>query len=197
MATTQSNIWAKLAKAQAEMPQPVFDSANSHFGNRYASLKAINDAVTPSLLKYGLFPTQEFAADLDRMVLSVLTTVVDTETTESVTLAIYPIPLAGLSQQQIGSAITYGRRYSLSSAFCRVADEDDDGNLASEPSAVVVDDVRENAKNRLWKAIDDWCEQQKADKKAVAEDALKAKPLKDWTAEELDALAAHFEGEVV
>jgi hypothetical protein len=43
---------------------------------------------------------------------------------------------AGLNPQQVGSAVTYFRRYTLSSILC-LQSVDDDANLASVPAKVV------------------------------------------------------------
>ena len=41
----------------------------------------------------------------------------------------YPLPI-GATPQQLGSALTYARRYSLSSIACISADEDDDAEMS-------------------------------------------------------------------
>jgi hypothetical protein len=59
----------------------------------------------------------------------------------------------GSDPQKMGSGITYARRYSLCAAFCLVAEEDDDGNAASEPKQPKIND-------RLVKAVEMVAEQQ-------------------------------------
>jgi hypothetical protein len=48
--------------------------------------------------------------------------------------ASYPL-IDGLSAQQMGSAITYGRRYTLCALLGIVADDDDDGQVADAPKS--------------------------------------------------------------
>jgi hypothetical protein len=47
----------------------------------------------------------------------------------------YPLPV-GATPQQLGSALTYARRYSLSSLACIAADEDDDAEGARKDNQV-------------------------------------------------------------
>jgi hypothetical protein len=44
----------------------------------------------------------------------------------------YPLPMTG-RPQEMGSAQTYARRYSLAALVCNASDEDDDGNAAQAP----------------------------------------------------------------
>lgn len=61
----------------------------------------------------------------------VLTVITCTESGQEIKSGVF-IP-TGLNAQQIGSAITYFRRYTLSSLLSLEIDEDDDGNKASQP----------------------------------------------------------------
>ena len=61
-------------------------------------------------------------------VLTLTTTVVHADTAEFMA-SDFPIP-AGLKAQEIGSAVTYGRRYNVSCLLDIVAEDDDDGNAA-------------------------------------------------------------------
>jgi hypothetical protein len=60
----------------------------------------------------------------------------------------YPLPM-GATPQQLGSALTYARRYSLSSIACIAADEDDDAEatrtngLSTVPSPKISDEQLE------------------------------------------------------
>ena len=57
-AVGSASIAGALAKAQAEMSNPSFDSQNPHFKNRFASLAAVRNAVIPVLSKHGICLTQ-------------------------------------------------------------------------------------------------------------------------------------------
>ena len=121
------NLITKLRDAESEMEQPVFDSTNPHFNSRFASLKAVEACVMPPLRKHGILLMQSIGVTEDG---GMKLTIIAGDGNESLTIAEFPLPPM-TDMQKIGSAITYARRYSLSAAFNRVADDDDDGNAAS------------------------------------------------------------------
>ena len=200
----ETSIYAKLAAAQKEMKQPVFDCENPHFRSKYASLASVMDSVLPALINHGLFLSQGITAN--DAGIAIVTAVYDGETRAD--LAFYPIDTTGMTAQQIGSAITYAKRYSLASAFARVADTDDDGNTASEPvkrkakkpapkqpEIIAVDD-RANANSRLWKAIQDYAATNGGNAREIANGLFAERAAEDWSIEELEDKAAEFEGAI-
>ena len=204
----ETNIYAKLAAAQAEMKQPVFDAENPHFHSKYASLASVMDSVLPALIKHGLFLSQSIEGNpANDTQLIVTTTVFDDRNRAD--LAAYPVNISGMNPQQIGSAITYAKRYSLASAFARVADTDDDGNTASEPpkrkakkpapkkqpEVITVDD-RSNANSRLWVAIQKYAKQEGRNAREIVDETFKERAADDWSIEELEDKAAEFEGAI-
>jgi hypothetical protein len=115
-----------LAKAQAEMKNPTFDSVNPHFKSKFASLAAVRESVIPVLAKHGLSLTQ-FPTTMDGMAGCVNRLLhASGEWLEHSCL----LPLDRNNAQGAGSCITYARRYSLQGIAGVVADEDDDGNAA-------------------------------------------------------------------
>jgi len=202
---SETNIYQKLQTAQAGMKQPAFDSENPHFHSKYASLGAVMDVVLPPLHKQGLLLTQ--AITHESGVITIVTSVFDGDTRAD--LAFYPIAYEGMTAQQIGSAITYAKRYSLSSVFARVADADDDGNAAQmakpkrakqsnpnkKPDVVIVDD-RTNVNNRLWKAIQDYAKETGGNAREIANGLFKDRPAEEWAIEEIEDKAAEFEGAI-
>lgn len=122
------SIITALAAAQAEFGAITKSQTNSHFGSKYADLAAVLDVVRPTLAKHGIALVQ-LVEDLDDG--TVLVTKLLHETGEIVSSM--PLPLDGLTSQQIGSTLTYLRRYSAL-AICGVHPEgdDDDGNAATE-----------------------------------------------------------------
>lgn len=119
---------AALAKAQGEMRNAALNKVNPHFRSKYADLSEIRNAVTPALSKHGLAAVQMLRRSDG--VLEVVTRLVHSsgQWMESV----FPIPQDVSKPQTMGSAITYGRRYTLA-AICNIsADEDDDANAAHE-----------------------------------------------------------------
>lgn len=103
--------------------QNTFFKKQNGKASTYATLPNILAEVKPILNKLNLVLTQPI---INGEVLSVITCV---ETNEYVQSGIV-LP-TGLNAQQIGSAITYFRRYTLSSLLSLEIDEDDDGNMAS------------------------------------------------------------------
>jgi hypothetical protein len=95
---------------------------NPHFKNTYANLNEVLDKVTSPLNKLGVVIIQ---APKDN---GLETTLFDTEDDSSV---VGFLPFIGATNpQQIGSNLTYYRRYSLVTML-GLEDEDDDGNKAS------------------------------------------------------------------
>jgi hypothetical protein len=121
------NIYQKLHEAKLEIGKVAKNAKNPHFKNTYADLNALIEAVEPILLEKGLVLLQPIK---DGKVFTVITNVEDATFVES------GIDLPnGISPQQMGSAITYYRRYTLSSLMTLQA-IDDDGQHASQPVKV-------------------------------------------------------------
>lgn len=125
-----NELASALALAQAEMKNARLNKQNPHFKSRYADLSEIRDTVTPSLSKNGLAITQGLDTTDDGKLL-----VVTRMLHKSGQWIESRFPISHDKPQAMGSAITYGRRYTLS-AICNIAaDEDDDAEVAqSRPS---------------------------------------------------------------
>ena len=125
---THKNIIEALAAFQAELPKVGKNSVNPHFRNRYASLEDLSNTVLPLLGRHGLAwftcPTHTEHGLVLRYVLS--------HAVEGEITGDYPLP-SGVNPQQLGSALTYARRYCLGAVTGVAPDEDDDGNAASQP----------------------------------------------------------------
>jgi hypothetical protein len=101
------------------------NAENPHFRKKYADLAGILEVVEPALAEQGLLLLQPVEGG------HVHTLIVDTESGESVVSAM-AIPESITDPQKLGSAITYFRRYTLTSLL-GLKVEDDDGNGASKP----------------------------------------------------------------
>lgn len=138
MSAACDQIATALSKAQAAMQAAKKDSANPHFGSRYSSLAEVWDAIREPLTRQGLSVVQLPSATGAAVTVETLLMHVSGQWFRSrVTFPLRPeynktgaeLPP---SAQQIGSAITYGRRYGLTAMVgVSSADEDDDGNAAS------------------------------------------------------------------
>ena len=118
------SIYSKLLNAKKSIGKVHKNAKNPHFKNNYADINALIEAVEPILLENGLVLLQPVLNG------KVITRIIDVETGENVD-SIMELPTL-TNPQQMGSAITYYRRYTLQSLLSLQAD-DDDGNAASKP----------------------------------------------------------------
>jgi hypothetical protein len=133
MESEQTNeLNAALAKAQAVMKAAPFDKVNPHFKSKYATLASVVETIRKPLADNGLSYTQTTVIlDTGLVLLTKLR-----HTSGQWVASEYPLR-SGLKPQEMGSEITYARRYSLSSIVCIAADEDDDAEIAHKaPTAV-------------------------------------------------------------
>lgn len=118
--------------AWGELPAVVAkDASNPHFGNDYATLEATLKLIKPVFAKHGLALLQSSGriADGNIDVVSLLLH----SSGQQIALTTQ-MPLGGkLTSQAAGSATTYGKRY-MAKGIAGLADSDDDGEAASQPS---------------------------------------------------------------
>lgn len=124
-------IGAALAAFQAEMPTvPKAHTANvrsekGSYSYTYAGLADVTEAAMPLLAKHGLsFVTLPGPNVLTGMLLH--------KSGQSLTAT---LPIHGSNPQQIGSSLTYMRRYLMGCMTGVVTDDDDDGAAASRPKS--------------------------------------------------------------
>lgn len=123
-----SEIFKALAKAQKNFEAALKGAQNPHFRSKYADLSNCVDAVRGPLNDCGIFVTQTIESVESGVLIE---TVFAHESGETYQGGKLFMPVSKHDAQGYGSAITYGRRYSLLTA-CGVAPEDDDGNLATQ-----------------------------------------------------------------
>jgi hypothetical protein len=133
--TEQINeLAAALAKANLEIKNAELDRVNPHFKNRYATLGSILNAVRVPLAKHGLATLQTVRMEHGCVFVTTLLTHSSGQWIEE--SAGFPLPDKA-TVQQMGSCITYLRRYALAAIVGIVGDEDDDGegdrSTRSEP----------------------------------------------------------------
>lgn len=125
---------AKLAAAlmvfQSEVKDPARDGENPHFRSKYVQIDGLLAAVRPILAQHGLSVVQSTGGDGQNVTITtmILHTSGEWLKTDALTLRAQQA-----TPQGAGSAITYGRRYSMSAALGVAWDDDDDGNAASTP----------------------------------------------------------------
>lgn len=118
-------ITAALAKAQSEIENPSKDNVNPHFKSRYADLATVLEVCREPLSKHGLSVTQPLFMEGDKVVLATILS----HTSGQWIKSFIPLPIQKPGSQEIGSCITYMRRYSLA-ALVGIFQEDDDAEAA-------------------------------------------------------------------
>jgi hypothetical protein len=161
----------------------------------YADLAQVLDTVRPSLRDNGLAVSQYPSDDG-------VTTMVFHESGQWLRFPPLDIKPPGANPQQVGSAISYARRYSLLSIL-GLATEDDDGSLASAPRstpapAAARPDPKKAKIDALTAILGSLNDDQKASVKAFAEDEGKSLSAKSFSEDTdwLDQCEA-FVGEVL
>jgi hypothetical protein len=118
------SIYAKLIEFQSELTTIARNDDNPHYKSKFASLGHIQASIQPLLAKHKLgymFTTIDSGVQC---------TVFDIDGNKIEFT--YPANLAGTAQQ-VGSAITYAKRYALCAVLgLIVGGEDDDGNEAEK-----------------------------------------------------------------
>ena len=124
-------IFPAIIRFCSEIKNPHNTKTNPHFRSKYAPLNEILNEVRPVLAQNDLAVFQDTHGDGEHI--SIITTVLHLSgewiQTEPLTLK-----AEKATPQGAGSAITYGRRYSLSAALSISSEDDDDGNC-NEPGA--------------------------------------------------------------
>lgn len=124
MSNTNTSIYSKIISFQKEMPAIKKDETNPYFKSKYATLDSIQKAIQKPLAEAGLGYTQEATSE------GLKTTLFDNDGN---TLEFnYPAVFQG-KPQEIGSAMTYAKRYALTACLGLIIEgEDDDGQKAQE-----------------------------------------------------------------
>lgn len=120
-----NEIMEALSKAQSEMTHAVKDTSNPFFKSKYADLGAVWDACRGPLSKNGLAVTQIVNQEGEKPTLITLLGHQSGQWIKSV----MQLPIQKPGPQEIGSCITYCRRYSLA-ALVGVYQDDDDAEAA-------------------------------------------------------------------
>jgi hypothetical protein len=135
-----SSIAPDLVKVQAGINGVAKDGNNPIFRSKYITLDSILLAVRPVLSQCNIFLSQSVQSHTDSEI-TVRSTLIHASgewIANEVSVPVNPIinrdgKVQPVDAHRVGSAITYGRRYSLSAllAIGEASDTDDDGNTAS------------------------------------------------------------------
>jgi hypothetical protein len=148
------NITSAVSALQAGLPtvgkdqKAVVKSDKGSYTYRYADLAAVSAAILPRLSEHGLAWITMPTVDETRFVLRYELRHISGDSIQGA----YPLPPPG-RPQEMGSAITYARRYTLC-AVTGLAPEDDDDNAAAAEKSANVREAKEaaalNLKNSIW-----------------------------------------------
>lgn len=124
------SIVRKLLAFQKNPPH-ISKKCVANMGNRsykYADLAGVLDAITPALNALGLVLTQSIDGEFLK------TSIIDAESGESIE-SNFPINFQSMTWHQIGSAVSYSRRYAILALTGMTADDDDDATSISNEKA--------------------------------------------------------------
>lgn len=126
----KSYLALALSKAQGEIEAAAKDGTNPHFKSTYATLASIWAACRAALSKNEIAVIQAPVLDEKGGQLILRTTLMHSSGEQW--HGVMPVQAAqNATAQQMGSALTYARRYSLASMVGVAPDDDDDGNAAT------------------------------------------------------------------
>lgn len=123
------NLAAALTKFQSEIENPKNTADNPFFKSKYAPLNDVLNVVRPLLSKHGLSVIQSPGGDGQNISIN---TILIHESGEWIEFEPLVLKAEKMTPQGAGSAVTYGRRYSLSAVLGISSEDDDDGNHASQ-----------------------------------------------------------------
>lgn len=148
-----NELAAALVAAQAEFSAVPKGSTNPFFKSKYAALPDVVLHAGPVLAKHGLAVSQFI--DGEHLEGDALVTYLIHKSGQYIS-HVMKLHLTKDDAQGQGSATTYARRYSYMSVLGLVADDDDDGNAASRPTAKPVLRVNSSTgRPSVEKPIDD------------------------------------------
>ncbi len=130
-----TNLASAMLKVQKQLRPALKDSYNGFTQSKYATLNSVMEACSEALINAGIWVTQyPVPVEGAKPQLGLVTKLVHAESGEWQE-SLINMPLAKKADPQAyGSALTYARRYGLSSMVGLVT-EDDDANIASRADA--------------------------------------------------------------
>lgn len=128
------------------------DGKNPHFNSKYATLENVLDAAKPVLNANGIILTQAAGEILEG---AVCVTTRLMHTSGEFMQSTLHVPLGKRDPQGVGSAITYGLRYSLMAMLGLPPTDDDDGEMAMDRAGEYAKPLKSSA---AMKRDDFWGE---------------------------------------
>lgn len=132
----------KLLAFQKEVQAIKKDMENPYFKSQYFDVNAVIEVIKPIFNKVGLVALQPLTVIGERQAIKTILIDPDTGSEYSEVSPIVTMQTKKtddhydnilLNSQEMGSSITYFRRYALVSMLLLQGEQDDDGNIASSP----------------------------------------------------------------
>lgn len=139
MENSIKELSAAMAKAFADIKGASKDKKNAHLNYEYASLNSIIEAIKPAITQHGLWFYQVIHSVQG---CAAVETLIVHSSGERLSCGIVTVPVQKQDAQGYGSALTYAKKYSLSSAFGVAPEDDDDGEEACKPPRKPVEEVK-------------------------------------------------------
>ena len=126
-----TNLTKAMLKVQRQLRAAIKDNYNNFTQSKYATLNSVMEACSEALIDAGIWVTQyPVPVEGNGALLGLVTKLVHAESGEwQESLIVMPLAKAA-NPQAYGSALTYARRYGLSSMIGLVTEDDDDANAA-------------------------------------------------------------------
>lgn len=130
-------IGKALANAYADIQHAVKNASNPHFKSTYANLEEVINVIRAAYSRHGLAIMQmpgELIRDGDLVKVRITTTVIHSSgemLSGQMEMPVVADKNGKITAHAVGSAISFGRRYSLA-ATAGITQSDDDGNAASD-----------------------------------------------------------------
>lgn len=122
------NLYAKLLLIQKDIKALKKDEPNPFYKSHYFTVDSLIAGLRPIISKHGVVVIQPIVNLDGKNLLS--TEVIDAESGDRLVATMTLPDIA--DPQKLGAAITYFRRYALTSLFLIEGEEDDDGNKTSK-----------------------------------------------------------------
>jgi hypothetical protein len=177
---TVVELFKSLHAAQGQIKGVAKDAKNPHFKSRYVTLEAAHEAARPALQATGLSITQAPGKLSDGII--EITTMLAHVSGEWMRSTLH-MPVPKRDPQGVGSAITYGLRYSLMAVLGMPPTDDDDGEAAMpsrEEKTKLTGAGREPAVTVNGRAIERTASQRAADNLTTELWKIKGDAVNDW-----------------
>lgn len=177
------NLAKALLKFQSNVGS-IGKDGKANYG-KFASLPKVLEVIKPVLSECGLVVMQMPSGD--GIMINIETILIHAETGEFITSEV-SMKSATSKPQEIGSCITYMRRYSLGAILSLNIDDDDDGNVASGRKSDGSENLQEKSSEQMYVAIPN-----KSGKPYDAQQIAPVQQVKAASLETFESVKAHID----